>query len=287
MPQGLQFTNLNRYRRYPFADDADLSASTTPDGPKTFTIPDSFMRMFRMVVVHGGDLDVVSAALTRIKYRFSRSPAVLIRQLGFTLYDSEGFPVRLKYKDGSAGYEITLSFARGQGLEGFVSTFFNDFDFAHCISVGFDIRFSEIIPASSSINLNLYCDIKFAPDTLLTMRAPNVMSISDDSGNSIRDCELVKLEPGYNVKFDVMKGSNTILVSPLKGAGKGRPCDEAGLSVVFSSTNLHTVNGVCADPSGNLSLAGGGGLSISHVTGNILNVYSKTKTKQDMKCAAQ
>jgi len=95
----------------------------------------------------------------------------------------------------------------------------------------------------------------------------------------------VKLKPGYNVKFDVMKGSNTILVSALKGAGGGRPCGESGLSAAFSSTNLRTVNGVCADPSGNLSIAGGGGLNITHVTGNILNVYSETETEQEMKCA--
>ena len=281
MPQGLQFTNLNRYRRYPFADDADLSASATLDGPKTFTIPDSFLRMFRLVVVHGGDLDIASASLVRI--RNAHIQGRWVRNIGVKLYDSGGNLVCLRYKDTGAGDEIVLS-VPAQGSDGFTSVFFNDFDFAHCISTSFDVRFGELASSGASSS-TLYCNAGFAPGTVLAMRSPNVLSISDDSGNSIRDCELVKLKPGYNVKFDVMKGSNTILVSALKGAGGGRPCGESGLSAAFSSTNLRTVNGVCADPSGNLSIAGGGGLNITHVTGNILNVYSETETEQEMKCA--
>lgn len=301
MPAGLQFSNLNRYRRYPFADDSDVRATMSAYMPyeddddirytstvvASFLVPDSFMRMFRAVVVHSGKQSVHGIKLIG----FGTQPN---NYLAFALYDSNGDAVDFECKDGKFSGALKVDVA----TDGVTAVQCADFNFAHCISLCFDVHFSDLPqdifgdpmpPQDPEGKLHPFCScsIPMASGTLLSLDSPHVMSVMDDSGNAARDVDVIKLQAGRNVKFDIMSGSNSVIVSPLKGAGKGRPCGMSGLSTAFSSLDLRSLNGVKADPSGNIGLAGGRGLNVEGLPGTgIVNVYGNVEAESMKGCAA-
>lgn len=292
MLSGLQFSNLNRYRRYPFADDSDLSVKATlytyheedptqPEGyspveTRTVLIPDSFFRMFRAVVVHAGDKPVKEVRLAGIEL-------IPDKALSFQFFDSDGNKVMFNCKDDVFDGDVRIVVSNPDGVNAVQVA---DFNFSHCISLCFDVRFDDLFRNFGFLRCS--CSIPFAAGTLLAMEAPHVMSLMDDSGNMIRDEEQVKLVAGYNVKLDVMSGPNTIIVTPLKGAGAGRPYNESGISTAFSQLNLRSVNGVGADASGNVSIVGGNGMAVEPVPGtNIVNVHGNSGGKSAQVCGSK
>jgi len=86
----------------------------------------------------------------------------------------------------------------------------------------------------------------------------------------------VKLKAGYNVQIRVQESSNTIVLSPLTGAGEGNPCEEvelfAGETPPIGATNtlleggalcnevLRAINGVGGE---HFKIVGGQGVSIN------------------------
>lgn len=292
MPSGLQFSNLNRYRRYPFADDSDLSATVLPygSGERRLSVPESFFRMFRAVVVHAGAGEAKEVRLTGFG-NFSGSGESLDDPISignywvsFRIFGDGGaeMPFSAKGKDFSPDLVV-----RGVSQDGVTAAQFADFDFSHCVSLCFETGFSDLPPEFDGA-FSCSCDVKMSPGTLLSLEAPHVMSLMDDSGNAVRGAGEVELVAGHNVKFDVMEGTNTVIVTPLRGAGAGLPAGKAGLSSAFAQLDLRTLNGVSADKSGNVALVGGNGLDVETVPGtNIVNVYSATETPSAIGCEAK
>ena len=272
MPAGIQFDNLNRYRRYPFRDFCGMMAYTPSGG--SFILSDGFARMFRIVVVHAGDTEVSDVRLLSA----SRSGQRKSVELG--LYDKDGnrVPLRRKGKDVPDG--VVLAWTSGSDCD-FVSFDFSDFDFATCISVSAVFDFSEFPHGVDSFS----CSLPFATGVLLSMQAPHVMSVMDDCGNPVRNQDYIELVEGYNTKIHVIKESNTIIVSALKGGGAGLPCGESGLAHGFSSSFLCSLNGVAPDPSGNILISGGRGLNVKAFPGYaLIDMYSEEHDADTVKC---
>jgi len=293
MPSGLSFANANKYRRYPFSDDSDMSASSELHDPVVSDrVPDSFFRMFRAVVVHSGRGEASEVRLTGFgnfsgsgedSSENSAGPSYWV---SFGFFGADGSQMPLSVKDGDEVWDMVVPVKDPNGLN---AVQLADFNFEHCVSLCFDVRFSDL-PTTLFEGGLLFCScsIPMAAGTLLSLEAPHIMSVLDDSGNAIRGVSELELVAGHNVKFDVMSGSGTVIVSPLAGAGTGRPFGKSGLSSAFASLDLRTVNGVSANRSGNLEIVGGDGIDVEAVPGtNIVNIYSKTKTPSEIGCEAK
>lgn len=272
MPLGVQFDNVNRYRRYPFADDADMHVSGTADStPFSVELPRDCITALRFV--HVG-IDRVS----RVAVSSFNSGSI-----GFTVLDSDGNPIRAR-KNGekTSAFAVSVPLTSDSILDGVWTC--HDYDFSTCFSLYIQADVNKLlsavaaaIGASSVTSLETAtCNIPLAPAAVLSMRSPYVMSVLDDVGTPIRTVKEIKLVAGYNTRFDASPGTNTIIVSALSGAGAGRAYGAAlsGLSKTFFASTLKTINGISANPDGNISIAGGKGLVVSPIEGtNIVNIY--------------
>lgn len=295
MPIGLQFGNLNKYRRYPFSPGADLSCEISGHSPEyeKSGIPNSFVRLFRLVSVRSGGVPVSSARLTNAElHPVGDDPASAGRYSGsfsFSVLGVDGKPIPFFCK-GSEVSGGVVSFGWSGSLGDPVKSFsmqFSDFDFTSCLSLFMVIDYSGLPDL-----FDMRCSAEFDPGTILSLDAPHVTSILDDNGTPIRGAGIVELEEGYNTRIDAVADTNTIVVSALRGGGSGKepgesgmPCGKSGLAPGFSSSTLRSVNGVSATPSGDITITGGGGVNIEAIPHtNIINIYSESETKSDVEC---
>lgn len=287
MPIGVQFGNLNEYRRYPFADDTDLTCTCTAGSSVfRFDLPISFLTAFRFV--HVGSKHVSSVYLTQLSYS-SLSNSF---NIGLKVCDKDGNPIGFMCKGAEVqtGDPLLLTLSTIGETSGLYKI--SDFDFSNCITIYLDVdvkklrdTVAEVHDPSFDGSFSIICNIRFAPAAVFSLREPYVMSVLDDNGSPIRDCESIELVAGYNTKIDVLPDSNTFVVSALLGAGKGFPVNESGLSKDFSGTRLKVVNGVSADLSGNIKLIGGYGIVVNPIDGtNIVNIYSDKEDQSSMEC---
>ena len=294
MPIGIQFSNSDKYRRYPFADDSDVSCSTASGA--VFELPTAFMPAFRFV--HVGDsrvADVRFAGCSKTDGENGKS----VFSFSFRVLDEDGKPIEFHrqgqplveegelpepvVEEGELPEPIVVE-CESESDDVDVVFRIRDFDFSQCMSICVHADFSTLPNGVSSFG----CDIPMAPGTVLSMHGPFVSSVLDDNGSPIRDAETVEIVAGKNVKLDVVKDRNEIIVSAFPGAGEGKACGESGLSSIFASANLKTVNGVGATLFGDVSVSGGRGVHVEAIEGtNVINVYGDLTDESSLECAAK
>jgi len=280
MSLGVQFDNLNAYRRYPFADDVDLSCTKTMGVNSTpFVFPTSLIRGFR--VVHVGARAVKTVKLTGVHYKSD----VLGFSIDLRFLDAAGavLPFLFNGKEVADTGVVTLSCV---GEFDDVLFRVSDFDYSNCFTVYVGISVAELQKVASGSSFDIACDIPFASGMVFSLKNPHVTSILDDNGSSIRDCDNVEIVAGYNTKLDVIPDRNTIVVSAHLGGGEdGLACGTAGLSKTLPFYGLKTINGVSATPLGDFTLAGDNGIKVHPVEGtNVLNIYQSLIENSSASC---
>jgi hypothetical protein len=170
-------------------------------------------------------------------------------------------------------------------------TAISDFDFANCISICTKLDLLAFVDTISDelgdlpSRIQASCRIKLAPSSVISLRSPHVMSVLDDVGEGIKDKSEIGMIAGYNTKFDVVPGTNALLVSAVAGTGAGEAYCESGVSTSFSGATVKKINGVSASPTGGVQLVGGAGIAVQPISGtNIINIYSTSENKDSMEC---
>lgn len=246
----LEFLNHNAQRRYPFADDADLTDTTG-----TFTLPNSFIVELDLPIHAGLDVSASSFFLYSIGV-FSGGYGVVI---GYQ--PASGDPISV-----ASAFIPRQDFTRNKT---FVLGGLGDFaDTIGKIVIG---RFDDIDNQAPGYWLFTLETARLDPDAVRPI-IRGVSSITCVNGDQ-RSAALygdIELVAGSNMRIDtiVQAGQNPIIrFNAINGAGTIDPCVCTGDAAVTDP--ITSINGVGPTPAGEFNIVGSACVQITPITNGI------------------
>lgn len=253
MSRIIQWTNANRYRRYPLVDDASYEVYRIDEG-------------------------VIS------NYTFSND---VLLDFSFTTYIHNAPTVRLLYftitndPPGPANCRFTLSVTSPGAPEELVWI-------TVPVNVTFPYSISSVVPGSYRLSCVLgeglieLCNwtthryyFKYPPVILpscvVAMNKHRIAGIRGSTVDSIQLLGDVYVEEGYNVALTVSPEDNTLTIGAQLGAGKGVSCDVLP-NARKPIDGIILINELLPDPSGNINILKGPGIDINQFDEHTLQV---------------
>ena len=259
MARQVQWLNANKYRKYPFVEDSDLTAGSVivPDSAildlrgVNYVLAATPLRLTSFQIVNPGGGSPVEGTFT---FTFDGAVAPF-DTFNVSVPENAAFPFASTIHD-SAVQHVTCVF--GDGIADLL----------------------QETPGTYTLNNTPQIE----PAVVSFQDRHRVTSITASGAGQDTLTGAVQIEEGYNCQVVIDTARDRVTISANKGAGAGISCDQIDPAVVLCAETLLRINGLRAADLGDFMLAPGDGVEIVPDAANHQLIVRGTPIKDELEC---